>query len=247
MKKALKVEAQIERLKKRGMKFGDEEKAKEILLDVGYYRLGFYSFPFERTYPRLEHRDHKFKEGTTFEDVLELYYFDSDLRRILANYLYRIEVNVRTQITYVVSNHYRECPTWFVNPNVVSQKYINSFNAEVYRAVQTEIARRYNCSFGIFCNYMETIRLLRNKCAHGRCLYNMVLSEGVKLQPANVEQKNRHNVSGAIKAVIYMLKQISVNRAQELITNLNDLLNVERSQKVAQVIESCMGHIQIFE
>lgn len=54
MKKALKLDDQILKLKSRGMIFQDEEKAKEILLDVGYYRLGFYSFPFEKTFPALD-------------------------------------------------------------------------------------------------------------------------------------------------------------------------------------------------
>lgn len=44
MKKAYTIEEQIARLKSNGMIFDNEEKAKEILLDVGYYRLGFYFF-----------------------------------------------------------------------------------------------------------------------------------------------------------------------------------------------------------
>ena len=47
MKKAYTIDQQIARLKSNGMTFDDEEKAKEILLDVGCYRLGFYSFPYE--------------------------------------------------------------------------------------------------------------------------------------------------------------------------------------------------------
>ncbi len=46
------VEDQINLLERRGMKFGDKEKAKEILADIGYYRLGFYWFPFEQSYPK---------------------------------------------------------------------------------------------------------------------------------------------------------------------------------------------------
>ena len=39
---------QIQKLKDRGMDFQcDEEKVKEHLLDIGYYRLGFYWKPFE--------------------------------------------------------------------------------------------------------------------------------------------------------------------------------------------------------
>ena len=37
MKKAYTIDQQIARLKSNGMAFDDEEKAKEILLDVGYY------------------------------------------------------------------------------------------------------------------------------------------------------------------------------------------------------------------
>lgn len=40
--KATTVEEQIELLRSRGMTIEDVDKAKEILLDVGYYRLGFY-------------------------------------------------------------------------------------------------------------------------------------------------------------------------------------------------------------
>ena len=41
-RKARSVKEQIELLKKRGMIFDDEDKAEQILEDVGYYRLGFY-------------------------------------------------------------------------------------------------------------------------------------------------------------------------------------------------------------
>lgn len=51
MKKAYTIDQQIARLKSNGMTFDDEEKAKEILLDVGYYRLGFYSFSIRNKVP----------------------------------------------------------------------------------------------------------------------------------------------------------------------------------------------------
>jgi abortive infection bacteriophage resistance protein len=51
MKKAYTIDQQIARLKSNGMAFDDEEKAKEILLDVGYYRLLF--FPVRDKVPLL--------------------------------------------------------------------------------------------------------------------------------------------------------------------------------------------------
>lgn len=126
-KRATTIEKQIQLLKERGMVICDEEKAKEVLLDIGFYRLGFYSFPFEKNFPSLENRDHQLQEGTTFEDVLSLYYFDNDLRYILTSYLNRIEVNFRTYLTYTVSNFYFHSPTWFVNPAIVQGADMDEF------------------------------------------------------------------------------------------------------------------------
>lgn len=62
--RATTIEEQIALLESRGVKIDDKEKAKENLLDIGYYRLSFYWFPFEKTYPRKIGRTHDFKEGT---------------------------------------------------------------------------------------------------------------------------------------------------------------------------------------
>lgn len=56
MKTATSIEEQIQLLEERGMIFNDKEKAKEILLDIGYYRLGFYWFPYEQSYPSKNNR-----------------------------------------------------------------------------------------------------------------------------------------------------------------------------------------------
>ena len=100
MKTATTIEEQITRLKDRGMSIGDEKRASEILLDVGYYRLGFYWFPMEISYPDKDKRTHKFKSGASFDKCVRLYEFDKELRCILSLYLHDIEVNLRTKVTY---------------------------------------------------------------------------------------------------------------------------------------------------
>ena len=96
MKKAKSIEQQIALLSTRGVLISNEEKAKEVLLDIGYYRLGFYFFPFEKSYPKQDARSHVVMDGTMFEDAVSLYYFDFDLRNILNGYLTRVEVAFRT-------------------------------------------------------------------------------------------------------------------------------------------------------
>ena len=133
MKQATTVEQQIEELKNRGVQIDiSEEKAKEILSDIGYFRLGFYCFPFETTYPNRNNRTHQYKQGTEFSDIVSLYYFDVDLRNILSRYLNRIEINFRTNIIYRVSNQYIECNTWFVSPTVMNKSFIDKFDNDLY-------------------------------------------------------------------------------------------------------------------
>ena len=119
-------------LKSRGLTISEEDKAKEILLDVGYYRLGFYLFPFEKTYPSLRNRTHEYIDGASFDDAVRLYYFDFDLRLLLMRYLNRIEIAFRTALVYKLSNEYGNSPIWFVNPSIVSRSYANDFEKMVY-------------------------------------------------------------------------------------------------------------------
>ena len=134
MKKAKSIEEQIEILTSRGIAISNQEKAKEVLLDIGYYRLGFYFFPFEKSYPQTDNRSHDVNEGTMFEDAVSLYYFDFDLRNILNRYLTRVEVAFRTYLTYYMSLKYKEDPLWFVSSTVVRQSFIDEFDNKVYRS-----------------------------------------------------------------------------------------------------------------
>lgn len=121
------TETQIENLTKRGMLLDyPNEKIVEILLDIGYYRLGFYWHPFETGIK------HNFKPGTKFSDVIKLYYLDVDLRHFIFKYTSRIEFNFRTKVIYYVSNKYNQSPTWFADPSIVNQHSIDYLNNTIY-------------------------------------------------------------------------------------------------------------------
>lgn len=76
-KPATTIDEQLGLLKTRGLAIQDEDKAREILLDIGYYRLGFYLFPFEKSYPQLRNRTHEYIDGATFEDAVSTTVRDS--------------------------------------------------------------------------------------------------------------------------------------------------------------------------
>lgn len=125
--KATTADQQIKLLESRGMTMDMSlTKVKEILLDIGYYRLGFYWNPFEID------SHHNLCKGTKFSDVVALYYLDCDLRRLLNTYLNRIEINFRTKLVYLISNQYPNSPTWFIDPHIVSANYIADFDMKVY-------------------------------------------------------------------------------------------------------------------
>lgn len=122
---AINFSEQIRKLKERGIDFEgySDDKVKEILLDIGYYRLGFYWFDLKK-----HSKSHDFIEGTKFKTIIDLYYLDNDIRYILTKYLNRIEINFRTSLVYYVSNKYKEDPIWFVNNKIMLNSFINDFD-----------------------------------------------------------------------------------------------------------------------
>lgn len=119
---ATSVKVQVQKLTDRGMEMDwGTDKAEEILLDIGYYRLGFYWNPFEID------KDHNFEKGTKFSNAVQLYYLDVDLKNILNKAINRIEINLRTQLIYIVSNEYPQFPTWFANRKVMYSKFVDEF------------------------------------------------------------------------------------------------------------------------
>ena len=284
-KKAFTIQEQIELLVSRGMEFDNIPKAEEILGDIGYYRFGFFSFPFEKSYPSKLNRTHEFVPGTTFKQVHDLYVFDSQLRHILTTALTRIEINIRTRLTLMGSLHFIDDPWWFCNPKYVSCSFISKFDKEVYSTVKKNpaiqehhkkhtkdkyapawktmefmtlgnivvlfeaikdkdlkeaVARFYNCSIKVFLNYLETIRLVRNRCAHGGCLYNLNIKKGINKLPANVENIDSHNIRGAIEVILHFLGIISKRHRDEVADGIRiELSRLDKSPRAQKVVKSC--------
>lgn len=288
MKKALSIDQQITLLQNRNIEINDISKAKEILLDIGYFRLGFYSFPFEVSYPQRKQRSHEHKKGTNFNDIIALYYFDYNLRNILLKYITRIEINFRTAIIYRISMHYPKTNTWFIEKEIMNKSFVERFNEKIYtpefksknsvlkyhhikypkdtfapawktlefmtlgqivmlysnlknERLQQEIALSgYNIkSSKVLMNYIDTIRKVRNTCAHGGVLFDWKSPQGIKSGPAlKINDTNRHNIGSVIKVIVYILSQVSKKRATDMENEIQELLvkNKEENNKVYQII-----------
>ena len=75
----LSYDEQIEKLKnEKNLQIDDEVYAKEILRQTSYYSLiGGYKDIFKNPTTK------RYKDGTGFEDIVELYYFDEALSKII--------------------------------------------------------------------------------------------------------------------------------------------------------------------
>lgn len=104
-KPPLTFKQQIDQLVKRGLIVDDESKAQAILSAINYYRLSAYWYPFRKKDANAIITS-EFKSNTNFNDIIALYEFDRHLRLLLIDAIERIEVAVRTRISYVLAHKY---------------------------------------------------------------------------------------------------------------------------------------------
>ena len=110
-KPVLSFEAQAELLKSRGVIIADEELAVKFLSNVNYYRLSAYMYPFLEEKPA-----HIFKQGTEFQQIIDLYTFDEELRALIFSSIAAIEISTKTTILYTLAFHHGAF--WINEPTV---------------------------------------------------------------------------------------------------------------------------------
>jgi abortive infection bacteriophage resistance protein len=108
-KPPLSVLEQIELLKSRGMVIPDEARAEHYLNTISYYRLSGYMYPF-----LADKKLHLYKKDVTFDDILNLYRFDRELRQLIFTTIEKIEIALRTQIINHFSKYFND-PFWYTN------------------------------------------------------------------------------------------------------------------------------------
>ena len=121
-------------LKSRGLVISDEDKAVRYLESIGYYRLSAYMYPFLK----VPKETHQYKDGTTFQQVLNLYRFDKKLRMLLLNEIEKVEIAIRRAImnipvqmtgdTYWLTNsvHFANQRTFQETKNTIGREYAKS-------------------------------------------------------------------------------------------------------------------------
>lgn len=128
----LSIDDQIKLLQDRGLIFSDLKSTKSTLSNISYYRLAGYWWSFQ-----IDKVNHKFYDGTSFEDIIELYNFDAQLRQIIFKVIEKNEIGLRTKLIHYLSQEFS--PWWFENPSlfknqVAFENLLNTIKSEVYRS-----------------------------------------------------------------------------------------------------------------
>jgi abortive infection bacteriophage resistance protein len=146
-KPALSVDQQLSLLASRGLVISDQARAKIVLQKIGYYRFSAYTLPFEEA---GKARTHKFRPGVRFEEVLETYEFDRQLRQITLAGMEVIEIALRVSITDVMSTDLGS--HWFLNgasfdkgvaPDGVLQRIKDEIGHDSAKAPRRSVAIRH--------------------------------------------------------------------------------------------------------
>jgi len=139
-KESLSFEQQIERLIERGLYVEDKESATAYLSHINYYRLGTYGWSFIE-----DHETHTFKAETSFDQILNLYIFDRELRLLLLDAIERIEVSLRTQWAFHLSKKYgshAHLNKEAFNKKFAHDEFIENLQKEIQRTSDKNIKKQ---------------------------------------------------------------------------------------------------------
>lgn len=126
---------QVEIVKERNLNVPNEPRALRYMQQIGYYRLSAFYLPFQQT------KDW-FNDGTEFDDIITLYKFDRKLRLLVFDCIERIEVAIRTQLTYTLA-HNHSSSHWHDNKAIFKPAYKNRYGKvfDTYQDFQNIIQR----------------------------------------------------------------------------------------------------------
>lgn len=103
---------------------------------------------------------------------------------------------------------------------------VNLFKSLKDNDLKLEIANQFGIKKLVtFENYLDVIKNLRNTCAHGNVLYDFSPEKSIRKGPAMKKGIGENqNLNGALRVALYMMKQVSENRCNELLADIDSLI-----------------------
>ena len=137
------IDEQVENLVELGLVINDVEYAKKILNDISYFRLiKAYSL-------NLKPKNGRYT-GTTFEDIVHLYLFNSRFRQLLFPEIEKVEINVRCRLANYFAEKYGVlgylCEENFDNKEYHAD-FIRDINEEIRRNAKAPFVRNFKQNY----------------------------------------------------------------------------------------------------
>lgn len=250
------IDEQLKLLRSRGLTVINEDVAKTFLLYNNYYRISGYSLTLRK--------NNVFFPNATFQNIIDIYNFDHDLRHLLLKYIEIIEVKIKSIYTYEFTKKYG--PTGYLNSQLFTnparyseiisrtteqkklrlshEAYLKHFVVDLQQDVplwayidlftianisffysisdpiiKKIVAIRFNLHMSsndkLLGQFMHSMTIIRNLCAHGSRLYNRLFEQRPSLNKKELSllRANKDNTidNAHLYGFIFIMKRLLHN------------------------------------
>ena len=134
----------VKLLESRNLKIKNPDKVIQKMKTINYYRLSAYMLPFKKMVAGNITED--FRDGITWEKVYNLYLFDRKLRLLVFDAIERIEIAIRSQLIYQLSqrygSHWQDDRTIYKTPYNKTLSDGRTVRVDAYRQIQNHIGKQ---------------------------------------------------------------------------------------------------------
>ena len=139
---------QLDIIKSRGMSISDDEKALQLLKTDNYYRIsGYWLTMLKKDADGTE----SFYPGSCFDNVVDLYKFDTALRRIIMSATAIIETNLKAFVAYYHAQTYGPCGYTDSKNFECFWKhaaFINALSSDLHRRKEEPFVKHHDSKLG---------------------------------------------------------------------------------------------------
>lgn len=112
------------------------------------------------------------------------------------------------------------------------------------KQLKHKIAKHYGLSQSDLSNYLNTLKKIRNNCAHGKVIFDMTFPKAISSGPAGeLRGEQKTSIYGAYKVLSFMIEKISSNRHLEMDKAILAIFNEVKQEKVCSIIKNNLGFI----
>lgn len=133
----------INDLQNKNLNISNVPNAVKTLSFINYYRFKIY------LYPLIDQSTGTFPVGADFDDALDIYRFDDELRDLLFSTIGRLEIKLRSRLDQVVTQHTND-PFWYLDDTLFDIYKINGLRSTLsatFIKARDEFALHYKSKY----------------------------------------------------------------------------------------------------